>query len=414
MCWENKQLGFLYASLVSSVMSVYLHRFNTEIQSSQSSHRELCGPHLAKVLHILDSLNRGGAETMMLDVCRNAKQNGLDLTFVATGGGELEPDFRGSGVEFVRLNRRLPVDLSLASKLRRIIKERHIQVVHSHQPVEALHVYLATRNSEIKRVLTLHGVYPGTKNELALKFVLPRTNAKVVVSDDLLSRMKKEQGVSFRKNVVVIKNGVDPKRLRTQGRKLFGELGLAIDELLLGMVGNFQPVARKDQLTVCKALPELFERVPRAHFAFIGGRSESAPQLFDDCVNFCRQQNISDRVHFLGTRANVNEVLHSLDIFVLSTLREGSPISVIEAMMIGVPAILSDISALREISDDGEYAVLFQTGDADDLAAKLIELVNDPDGRARLSSKARPWAMGQFGIDRHIANLSRLYESFAM
>ena len=348
---------------------------------------------------------------MMLDVCRNAKQNGLNLTFVATGGGELEPDFRGSGVEFIRLNRRLPVDLSLASKLRRIIKERDIRVVHSHQPVEALHLYLATRKSKTQRVLTLHGLYPGTKNELALKFVVPRTQTKVVVSNDLLTRLGSEQGFDTRQNFFVVNNGVDASRLQSSGRKLRDELGLANDELLLGMVGNFHPVAQKDQLTVCRALPELFARVPRARFAFVGRRSEAAPRLFDDCLNFCREQNLVDRVHFLGKRGDIGDVLHSLDVFVLSTLREGSPISVIEAMMMGVPTVLSDISALREVSDSGEFAVLFRTGDADDLATKLIQAAADREYRVRLAASAKQWAANQFGIEKHIANLLRLYGS---
>ena len=346
----------------------------------------------------------------MLDVCRNAKAGGLDLTFVATGGGDLESDFRDSGVDFVQLKRKLPVDLSLASQLRQIIEERGIQVVHSHQPVEALHLYLATRGRSARRVLTLHGIYPGTKNELALKFVLPRTDAKIVVSWNLLNQLKEGQPLEA-KNYFVINNGVDPARLQSSGRKLRAELGVAEDETLLGMIGNFQAVAQKDQLTVCRALPKVFAKLPRSRFVFVGGRSQTAPELFDDCVNFCREQNIADRVHFPGKRADIPEVLASLDVFVLSSLREGSPISVIEAMMIGVPAVLSDIPALREISNDGQHAILFQTGDADDLAAKLIALVNDPTARARLGSQARQWALQQFDIETHIANLTKLYNS---
>ena len=88
-----------------------------------------------RVLHILDSLNRGGAEMLELDVCRNAAANGLDLTFVATGGGDLEWEFRGSGVEFIRLQRRFPLDPGLVWKIRQIIAERKIQVAHCQQPV---------------------------------------------------------------------------------------------------------------------------------------------------------------------------------------------------------------------------------------------------------------------------------------
>ena len=348
---------------------------------------------------------------MMLDVCRNAKAGGLDLIFVATGGGDLENDFRGSGVEFIQLKRKLPVDLSLASELRRIISQRGVSVVHSHQPVEALHLYLATRGSDTRRVLTLHGIYPGTKNELALKFVLPRTHAKVIVSQTLLQQLEESDICGANDKCFVIPNGVDPARLQASGPGLRRELKLAEDEVLLGMVGNFQAVAEKDQLTVCHALPVLFAKIPRARFVFIGGRSDAAPHLFDDCVEFCRAANIQDRVHFLGRRSDIADVLRSLDVFVLSTRREGSPISVIEAMMAGVPAVLSDIPALREVSNNGEQAVLFETGNAEDLAAKLIDLLNQPGECDRLASTARQWALGRFGIGQHIANLNRLYSS---
>jgi L-malate glycosyltransferase len=373
---------------------------------TQSGHN----PRLIKVLHILDSLNRGGAETMELDLCRNAAANGLDLTFVATGGGDLEQEFRNSGVDFIRLNRRLPVDLRLVSKLRRIIKERHISVAHSHQPVEALHLYLATRGSDVKCVLTLHGVYAGTKNDLALKFVLPRMDARVVLGKDLAAWLAKEQGIDTNLSFVRINNGVDPARLLSTRRTLRTELGLAEDATLLGMIANFYADRRKDQLTVCKALPKLFARHPEAQFVFVGNSSE-APHLFADCISLCGDQNISDRVHFLGKRSDIPDVLNSLDLFVLSSRWEGSPISVIEAMMAGVPTVLSDIAPLKEVSGDGEFAVLFHTGDADDLASKLIQAADDREYRARLAASAKQWAVGRFGIEEHIANLLRLYGS---
>jgi len=368
---------------------------------------------MAKVLHILDSLNRGGAETLELDVCRNAAAHGLDLTFVATGGGDLEQEFRNSGVDFIRLNRRLPVDLRLAGKLRRIIKERRINVVHGHQPVDALHLYLATRDSDVKRVLTLHGVYAGTKNDLALKFLLPRMDARIVLGNDLAAWLAMEQGIDANLSFICVNNGVDPARLVSGRRTLRTELGLAENATLLGMIANFYADRRKDQLTVCKALPKLFAREPAAQFVFVGG-SDGAQHLFDECFSFCRQQGISDRVHFLGQRADIPDVLSSLDLFVLSSRWEGSPIAVMEAMMMGVSTVLSDIAPLKEVSSDGRYAVLFRSGDSDDLASKLIELAGDPESRNRLAATARKWAMSKFSIESHIAALSQLYNSLAL
>jgi glycosyltransferase involved in cell wall biosynthesis len=364
-----------------------------------------------KVLHTLDSLNRGGAEMMTLDVCRNARANGLDLTFLATGGGDLEADFRNSGVEFIRLERKRPIDLALVAQIRQIIKARNIQVVHSHQPVEALHLYFATRDSNIKRVMTLHGVSPGAKNELALRFVLPRTDGCVVISNDLHNAVAHRRRLDKKKRFLVISNGVDPKRLELSDRNLRDELGITSDSFLIGMVANFSPVARKDQMTVCQALPRIFKALPRAHFVFVGSRSPAAPQLFDGCVQFCRREGISERTHFLGKRSDVTNVLRALDVFVLSSEREGSPISVIEAMMMGLPTVLSDIAALREVSNDAACAELFRTGDREDLATKLISLAEKTEYRARLGAQAKQWATENFSIGNHIANLKRFYGS---
>ncbi len=363
-----------------------------------------------KVLHSLDSMNRGGAETLELDVCRNAAANGLDLTFVATGGGDLEQEFRGSGVPFIRLQRRLPLDPLLVLRLRGIIRRRGIDVVHSQQAVDALHLYLATRGLRTKCVLSFQGLSLGKKNEMALKFLAPRMDGRIVVSDAMRDSLIKGQGLNTKRaEFVPLYTGVDFTRLGGSGASLRDELGLAKDTPLAGMVGNFYAGRPKDHLTVCRALPLVFARAPEAHFVFAGARTVSAPEVFDECVALCREQGIAERVHFLGKRGDVADVLRALDVFVLASVREGLPIAAIEAMGVGVPCVLSDIAALREISGDGKYAVMFQTGNADDLAEKLAGLLRDAAMRARLSGEAKELVTSQFSIERHIRNLKELY-----
>jgi glycosyltransferase involved in cell wall biosynthesis len=367
-----------------------------------------------RVLHLLDSLNRGGAETLVLDVCRHARANGLDLTFAATGGGELEADFRNSGAHFVRLARRAPLDLRLVGQLRRLIAERAVEVVHCHQAVEALHAYLATRSEgRVKRVLSFHLCAADAKNRLALKFLAPRMDANVAVSRELLACLKAEGGFATAQNFHVIYNGVDAARLQTtSGNDLRLELKLPEGDVLLGMVGNFYADARKDQLTVCRALPAVFRRVSNAHFAFAGGHAgDGATRIYQECVNYCRAQGIADRVHFLGGRADVADVLRALDIFVFSSRKDSFGVAVVEAMLAGVPVVVSDIGALLEVTRGGEYASVFRTGDADDLAQRLVELVEGRARRVRLATEARRWAKAEFGIETHIANLLKLYKS---
>lgn len=365
-------------------------------------------------MHILDSLNRGGAEMLALDVCRNARANKLNLTFVATGGGELETDFKNSGASFIRLHRRLPVDPRVIAGLRRIIREREIQVVHCHQAVEMLHAYLATRGGRTRRVLSFHLCAADAKNRLALKFLAPRMDANVAVSRELLSCLEQEGGFQTNKNFRVVYNGVDAARLRATPNSLRAELGVGEGDLLLGMVGNFYADARKDQLTVCRALPEVFRHAPHARFVFVGGHQKNAgAQVYHNCVSYCREEGIAGRVHFLGMRPDIANVLGALDVFVFSSRKDSFGVAVVEAMLMGVPCVVSDIGALLEVSRQGEQAAVFRTGDAEDLARCLLGLINDAPRRARLTVEARRWAIEQFSIEAHLAQLRQLYDELA-
>ena len=364
-----------------------------------------------RVLHFLDSVGRGGAEMQALDVCRNAARYGLDITLVAAGGGALEMDFRDSGVEFIRLERRLPVDLYLVSQLRKIIRERRIEIAHGYQAVDGLHLFIATRGlRNVKKVLSLQGFIPDLRNRIASKFLIPRMDANIVVSLGLQKWLAEQDGLDTDLNFNVIYNGADPNRLQPSGKSVRKELGLPGDALLMGMIGNFYRDPRKDQLTVCKALPAVFADFANAHIIFAGRIEAGAEGKFADCLDFCINHGLTERVHFLGARSDVPDILSELDVFVFSTLQEGLPVAVSEAMLADVPMILSDIEPLLEVSQDGEYAEIFPVKDHETLAAKMSELLNDESRRVQLAAKAKKFAAENFSIDSHMRNLTRLYD----
>jgi L-malate glycosyltransferase len=361
-----------------------------------------------KILYILDSLNRGGAEMLALDLCRNAQSNGLDLTFVATGGGDLEKEFQQSGTRFIRLQRRLPIDIYLIKELRKIIEEEQIQLVHSNQAVEALHLYYAIHGRDVKQVMTFHLCEADIKSRLALKFLVPRMDANIAVSQDLLRSLQKSWDI--KKNFHLLYNGVDCKRLEpVKGQVLREELNLSNDQFLLGMVGNFYLDERKDQLTVCKALSIVCSVVPNLHFVFVGGRSEGGSKVYSDCINYCYEHNLEKRVHFLGKRSDIADVLSSLDLFVFSSTKDSFGIAAVEAMMMGIPTIVSDIGPLLEVSNNGLYASVFRKRDPQDLANRMLMLIKDSSERLRLGINGKRWAMEQFSIETFISNSIKLY-----
>lgn len=364
-----------------------------------------------KVLYFIDSLSRGGAETQALDVCRNASRFGLELILVTTLSGALEDEFRSSGVEFIKLERRFPVDLYLVSQLRKIIKERAILIVHGYQAVEGIHLYLAAHGLDVKKVLSFQGFVSDRKNRLSLKFLIPRMDANVAVSRGLQDWLAETDGLDTTKNFSVLYNGADPARLQPTGRSLREELKITSYAVLFGMNGNFYRDPRKDQLTVCRALPKVFQEIPNAHFVFAGGIEPGAEDKMADCLNFCIENGITERVHFLGSRSDVPDVLDALDVFVFSSLQEGLPVAVTEAMLAGVPMIVSDIEPLLEASGDGEYAEIFPVGDAETLAEKMIDLGKNSEKRSELAKRAKQFANDNFSIDAHFRELLKLYNS---
>ena len=365
-----------------------------------------------KVLYLLDSLNRGGAEMQALDVCRNAKDVGIDVTVAAAGGGTLEDQFRESGVDYIRLQRKFPVDIYLASQLRKIVKERHIEIVHGYQAVDGVHLYLAGRGQkDVKRVLSFQGFIADKRNRLAAKFLIPRMDANIAVSRGMQNWLAENDKLDTSKNFSVIHNGADPKRLVPSGNSLKAELGLDKEALLIGMVGNFYRDPRKDQLTVCKALPRVLAEFPNAHCVFAGRIENGAEDKMADCLNVCIENKIIERVHFLGARSDVPDILSELDIFVFSSLHEGLPVAVSEAMLAGVPMIVSDIEPLLEATANGEFGEVFPAKNVEILTDKILKLLRDKGLRKELADRALEFAKETFSIEAHLRELRKLYQS---
>jgi glycosyltransferase involved in cell wall biosynthesis len=214
-----------------------------------------------------------------------------------------------------------------------------------------------------------------------------------------------------RLNLQLIPTAVDEKRLECATKNLRRELHLQDDDLLIGMIANFYPGVRKDHQTVCRAIAKLRATCPEAHVVFVGGKLPDASQIFDECLRLCAELGVSDRVHFVGKRADIPDVLNSLDLFLLSSLHEGLPVALVAALIVGLPCVASDIAPHQEISGDGKFIRLFKTGDPESLAAVLLDLLSDRDSRERLGIEGRRFAMVEFSIGAHLAKLRQLYES---
>ena len=347
---------------------------------------------------------------LMLDLCRAAKPHGLDLSFMATGGGTLEDDFRSSGVPFHRLRRRLPFDPLLVLQMRKVFKKEGFDIIHNYQAVAGVHTYAAALGLGVRHVLGFQGFYGDLKNRLATKFLVPRMTANISCSNGLLEWLSESEGIDT-DGFKVVFNGADPSRLVGNGKRFREELGVGGDAVLIGMLAHFYAAPRKDHATLCRAFARIAAAVPNAHLVLAGKTEAGAEGKRAECERICSDAGVSDRVHFLGFRNDVADILDALDVNVLSSLHEGLPVSIAEAMLVGKACVLSDIPPHVEVSAHGQYAKLFPTGDDEALAEILTSLSRDHGMRNALASRAKSHAERTLSIGAHIEALKNIYGS---
>lgn len=363
-----------------------------------------------KVCYFLGSLNRGGSEMLALDISRNIRKvENIEFFLLHRKLGNLHQEFNESQVPKQQIYPKGFFDFFYFLRLRRYFKKNSIEVVHTHQPIDAFFTLIACYKLNIKIICTHHGFLPSRINKFLLFFILNRTDKNVFVSNSCLNIYKEYLNKDHISNSVVLYNGIDTKKLNKRGKDIRKELNIDQSCFLMGMVGNFY-INSRDQLTICKALPSVFDILKNAHFVFIGGKSQKNPEYFDNCYRYCVERGIQNRVHFLGLREDIPEILNNLDLFVYASNYETFGIAVVEAMMSGLPCIINDIDALVEISLNGKYCCVFKSANENDLLSKISSLANDKF-RLKYGNEAAAFALEKYAIESHIRSLNDLYEN---
>lgn len=348
---------------------------------------------------------------MLFDFVNNLPHNGHKTVTVSLGKGAMFNDFAKSNIDFRFFERKWPIDPSVVIGLRKLIRSEKIEIINTHSDVVAVHAYLATRFLNTKMVLFFHGnTYSDKfnfKRNLSLKYLVPKMDACVAVSKSYLNVLRQRSLFPVH-NFSVVYNGVDFKKFPACKGQLKAELNLPENTFLIGMIGNFN--WGRDQLTVCKALPGVFKELPDARFVFVGARLQEYAEVYDECVSYCAEQKISDKVYFLGSRKDTPNILNSLNLYLYASKSDSFGISLIEAMYCGVPLLVNDLPVFLEITNNGEYATVFKSGDARDIVEKIMDLKNSGFGKCK-AEKAKVYAEQKFSIHEHIKNLISLYQS---
>jgi len=316
------------------------------------------------------------------------------------------------------------------SKILNLNKTYKFDILHAHDDeYSGAAAVIASRLLRVPVVIHLHGLNIRTRylkmldnksgssllSRLVLTFdfllerhVIRRADAVVAVSDEVkryhaLARNAIEK-------FVLIPCGIDPSEIVSSGTlrvQYRSQLGIDEDETTIGFVGRLS--AEKNPATLLRACSGLLSKpLPglRCRLLLVGGGP-----LEGQLLQLAQALRIRDRVIFLGVRHDVPAILNSLDIFVSSSIDEGSPLSLLEAMAAGCAVLGSDIPSIREVVRDGETGLLFSPCDAEDLDRHLVTLCTSPHLRVSLGRKAREFVLSYHNIDQIYSKITELYAS---
>ena len=273
------------------------------------------------------------------------------------------------GVDPVVVRTTRAFDLAYLARLLRLVRTSGAELIHSHLLTSSVYGSVAGLLTGVPVVTTFHGsVDIRTRGPLtALKIGLINRSADriVFVSEHLRRELVAARGLRASKSVVV-HNGVDCDRFRpARNDRLRRRLGVGVDVLLVGAVGNVRQPKGYDILLDSAAM--LAARGPRVCIV-VAGEDAGQPALMQALLQRRAHLGLDDAVHFLGFQHDAAGVLNGLDMFVLPSTKEGFSLSTVEAMACGIPVVATRSGGPEEIVSDGDSGLLVAAGDAIALA----------------------------------------------
>jgi glycosyltransferase involved in cell wall biosynthesis len=349
-----------------------------------------------RIALLLESDGPGGAEKMLLHLAEELRERDHDVMPVGpvNGCGWLAAEFRDRGFEPSTFRLRRPLDWGCVQGLSRLLRERRIELVHSHEFTLAIYGAAAARLVRLPHVVTMHGGehFAGRwQRRAALRWSFGLSRGVVAVSHTTRAALESALGLPSGR-VAVIPNGIEARGGR--GDSVRRELGVAPDERLIVAVGNLYPV--KGHITLLRALDRLWEQGVRDWRLAIAGRGEE----HDALDAFAHQRRWADRLHLLGYRGDVPDLLAAADVYAMPSLSEGLPLALLEAMFAEKAIVASNTGGIPEVVRHGEHAVLAEPSDPESLAAALHQLLSDARYRARLARSARRHAEETYTVGR--------------
>ncbi len=347
------------------------------------------------VCQLLHSLKVGGAEVLAARLARQLRGAYRFVFACLDELGTLGEELQSEGFPVEVLGRRPGLDWRCAWRLNRLLRRERVGLLHAHQYTPFFYTAIGRLLSRRPPVLfTEHGRhqpdYPRRKRMLANRLLLGRRDRVVGVGEAVRQALITNEGFPPER-VGVIYNGVDLSAVREGGDRQAArrEMGARGEEFLILQVARLDYL--KDHATALRALAAVVPRLSDARLVLVGeGPEEGAIR------ETVARLGLGAHVRLLGLRKDVPRLLPGADLFLLTRVSEGIPLTVIEAMAAGLPVVSTRVGGVPEVVEEGRTGLLAPSGDDAGLAEAVCRLAGDLPLRQELGATGRARAEAFF------------------
>lgn len=380
------------------------------------------------VAQLIESVTMGGAENLAVRIANALADQGHRSHLIVLGGpdilsGKISDQVQAHYLHFSRASIKNPPAFvrSLGhgfGLLKSVLLENGIQVLQTHLPGSNFWGLLLTLRGWQSVLATIHNNqefrYGDADNPLraalrkeAYKMILRRCAGTVAVSDEVKTSLIRDLGAGqgAARRIGVVTNGVAiPALLDPQDKqKIRASLGIADDRVFILAAGRLSD--QKNFMDMVLAAAQLRRTCPGFRLV-ICGEGEHRPAL----EKAVAQHDLGDHVSLPGNRTDLDTLMQAADVFAMSSLWEGLPLVLLEAMAAGLPAVGFDIKGVDEIIAPGSNGLTAPTGDTTALAACLQQMITDPEGRHRMGAGARQLIRDNYNFEDLVRKLVGLYQ----
>lgn len=372
-----------------------------------------------RVLHLITRLELGGAQQNTLFCAAHHDRELFDVELLAGQGGVLDAEAAAISDAEVLLLPQLkhPIaplwDLLALLRLRSHFRARRVDLVHTHSSKAGILGRIAAWLAGVPVIV--HTVHGWSFNETQpvwlrrlyvwLERMAARVTDRIVVVASTNRDKGLAEGIGRLGQYVVVHSGIEAREFDkpdTDRATVRRALGFSDEHVVVGSVACMKP--QKAPLDFVRAAHAAHAQDDRLRF-FIAGDGELMPAV----RALVRELDMEGVVRLLGWRRDVVDLLHAMDIFLLTSLFEGLPRVVLQAMAAGVPVVATEVDGTPEVVEDGVTGLLVPAGETEEAARAVLRLAGDAPLRKRCVERARTRLTREFDIAQMVRDLDRLY-----